>query len=362
MKSYLFSGFVFCWLSCGTATQGNNIETKADTVSHQTKDPGPDTLSIIAVGDIMFGTNFPNSSTLPPNDGRDLMKYFTEELQNADVTFGNSEGVFLDGGGTAKGIGANVFSFREPTRYAKFFTDNGFDLLSVANNHVADFGDLGMESTVSTLQKLSLKFAGLQNHPVTIITVRGIRIGLAAFAPHKGCIQMNDYAAAVAGVKNLKKECDIVMVSFHGGGEGRGATHVPRRTEIFYNQNRGNVYEFAHMMIDAGADIVIGHGPHVARAMEVYKDKFIAYSLGNFCTYGMFSLDGVSGIAPLLKIYVNRKGDFIRGSITSIKQLGEGGPLPDEDFGAYKLIRALTASDIPSSHLKFPDNTTLEKD
>ena len=321
-----------------------------------------DTISFIAVGDIMFGTNYPNTSTLPPNDGRDLLKYFTKELQSADVSFGNSEGVFLDGGGVSKGSGANVFCFREPRRYAQYFVDNGFDLLSVANNHVADFGEVGMRSTIATLKALPLHFAGLQNYPTTIIKVRNIKIGMAAFAPHKGCIQLNDHAAAIASVKALKQQCDIVLVSFHAGAEGRNATHVPKRTEIFMGQNRGNVYEFAHSMIDAGADIVVGHGPHVARAMEVYKNKFIAYSLGNFCTYGMFNLVGVSGIAPLLKIYLNEKGDFIRGHITSIKQLGEGGPFPDENYGAYRSIKALTASDIPNSHLRFTDSTGIEKE
>lgn len=363
MKSYLFYGLIFCWLGCGSAAQKNNTTTsliKTDTipVTRSTTD----TISVIAVGDMMFGTNFPDASTLAPNDGKDLLKDFKEILQNADVTFGNSEGVFLDGGGTAKGIGDNVFSFREPRRYAQYFVDNGFDLLSVANNHVADFGDIGMQSTVATLKALDLHFAGLQNYPTTIITVRNIKIGLAAFAPHKGCIQMNDYAAAIASIQNLKKECNIVMVSFHGGAEGKNATHVPKRTELFFNQNRGNVYEFAHKMIDAGADMVVGHGPHVARGMEVYNNKFIAYSLGNFCTYGMFNLKGVSGIAPLLKIYVNEKGDFIRGTITSIKQEGEGGPLLDENHGAYRSIRELTASDIPNSHLKFTDSTAIEKE
>ena len=362
MKAYLFSGVIFCWLSCGSASLGSN--TKAGLVP---KDTIPtirstaDTISLIAVGDIMFGSNYPDTTHLPPNDGKDLLKDFDSTLHDADITFGNSEGVFLDAGGEAKGFGANVYSFREPRRYAQNFVDNGFDLLSVANNHVADFGTTGMQSTVTTLKEAGLHFAGLENYPTTIITVRNIKIGLAAFAPHKGCIQMNDYAAAVASIQNLKKECDIVMVSFHGGAEGRNATHVPKRTEIFFDQNRGNVYEFAHMMIDAGADIVIGHGPHVARAMEVYNNKFIAYSLGNFCTYGMFSLKGVSGIAPLLKIYVNEKGDFIKGTITSIKQEGEGGPQHDENYGAYKLVRDLTATDIPNNHLKFTDSLLIEK-
>jgi len=360
MKSYLYTGLIFCWLSCGNSSQENSLKKAfKDTVLPLST---ADTISLVAVGDIMFGTNFPDASHLPPNDGKDLLKDFDSTLRGADITFGNSEGVFLDAGGEAKGFGANVFSFREPKRYAQYFVDNGFDLLSVANNHVADFGTTGTQSTVATLKALDLHFAGLENYPITIISVRNKKIGMAAFAPHNGCIQMNDYAAAIASVQNLKKECDIVIVSFHGGAEGRNATHVPKRTEIFFNQNRGNVYEFAHKMIDAGADVVLGHGPHVARAMEVYNNKFIAYSLGNFCTYGMFSLKGVSGIAPLLKIYVNEKGDFINGTITSIKQEGEGGPQRDESFGAYKLIRDLTASDIPDNHLKFSDSLRIEKE
>jgi poly-gamma-glutamate capsule biosynthesis protein CapA/YwtB (metallophosphatase superfamily) len=354
-------------LSCGSSSQKENGSTaiagkemvSPEIISEKVPE---DTISLIAVGDIMFGSNFPSTQNLPPNDGNDLLKDFKSELQDADITFGNSEGVFLDSGGTPKGYGGNVFSFREPRRFAQFFVDNGFDLLSLANNHVNDFGETGMLSTVATLKALQLHFAGVTDYPTTIITVRDIKIGLAAFANHKGCIQMNDYAAAEASIKKLKKECNIVMVSFHGGAEGRGATHVPKRTEIFYGQNRGNVYEFAHRMIDAGADIVIGHGPHVARAMEVYKNKFIAYSLGNFCTYGMFGLGGACGIAPLLKIYVNSSGDFIGGRITSIKQLGEGGPLHDENHSAYKLIRELTASDIPNNHLKFTDSVSIGKE
>lgn len=366
MKSLIISGIIFSWLSCGSSSLKNNsvISSHADSIPVRTDSliKTKDTLSFIAVGDIMFGSNFPDMSEMPPNDGKDLLKYFSGALQDADITFGNAEGVFMDAGGRSKGSGENVYCFRQPVRYANYFTENGFDLISVANNHVADFGDVGMRSTISALKALPVNFAGMQNYPTCIFKVRNLTIGMAAFAPHKGCIQMNDLAAAVAAVKKLKKQCDIVFVSFHGGAEGKNATHVPKKKELFYGQNRGDVYQFAHNMIDAGADIVIGHGPHVARAMEVYNNKFIAYSLGNFCTYGMFNLEGVNGIAPLLKIYTDEKGDFIKGTITSIKQEGEGGPLPDDNYGAYKLIRSLTLADIPNSHLAFPDSIAIIKE
>lgn len=353
----MFSLMIICWFSCGTATsseQAKPLVVHTDTIP--TPINIPDTLSLNAVGDIMFGSSFPGTGYLAPNDGQDLMKFFTASLHDADLTFGNSEGVFLDHGGIAKDSGDQVYCFREPTRYAKYFVDNGFDLLSVANNHVADFGEAGLQSTIKTLSALPLHFVGLQNFPTAIVKVRNLRIGFAAFAPHHGCIQLNDIAAAKAAVIELKKQCDIVLVSFHAGAEGVKALHVPKHKELFYKQDRGDVYSFAHQMIDAGADILIGHGPHVARAMELYKNKLIAYSLGNFCTYGMFNLKAECGIAPLLKIYVTGKGDFIKANITSIKQVGEGGPQPDPDGGAYKLISTLTATDFPNSQLSFPGN------
>ena len=74
-------------------------------------------------------------------------------------------------------------------------------------------------------------------------------------------------------VKELSKTCEIVIVSFHGGGEGANYQNVTRKTEYCYGENRGNVYEFSHAMIDAGADIIIGHGPHVPRAIEYIKKR-----------------------------------------------------------------------------------------
>ena len=91
---------------------------------------------------------------------------------------------------------------------------------------------------------------------------------------------------------------DIVIVSFHGGAEGNGAEMLPFAREIFAGEDRGNVVEFAHAMVDAGADLVLGHGPHVVRPMELYRDRLIAYSLGNFATYYGISVEGIRGIAP----------------------------------------------------------------
>ncbi len=142
-----------------------------------------------------------------------------------------------------------------------------------------------------------------------------------------------------------------MIVSFHGGAEGSAHRHVTRKTELFYGENRGNVYEFARAVIDAGADIVFGHGPHVTRAVDLYKNRFIIYSMGNFATYARFNLKGVNGIAPIVKLYVSRKGEFIRGTIFPIKQEGEGGPVPDSTKAIIRELSALTKEDFPESKL-----------
>jgi hypothetical protein len=104
-----------------------------------------DTLSIIGVGDIMIGSNFPDTSYLPPNDGAYLLKPVKEILQNADVTFGNLEGTLLDSGGKVKECKDTTicYAFRSPIPLWKILTEAGFDMVSLANNHSGDFGPAG---------------------------------------------------------------------------------------------------------------------------------------------------------------------------------------------------------------------------
>ena len=163
---------------------------------------------------------------------------------------------------------------------------------------------------------------------------------------------MHNYANVKKIISHLDTICDIVIVSFHGGAEGAAYKHITRKKETFLGENRGNPYEFARMVIDAGADIVLGHGPHVTRAIDIYKGKFIAYSMGNFATYGRFSLSGPSGISPIFEIEVDLHGSFLHGQIHATRQLGRGGPVLDPDQKVIKELIDLTQKDIPESLLK----------
>ena len=149
------------------------------------------------------------------------------------------------------------------------------------------------------------------------------------------------------------------IVSFHGGAEGTNATHVKTGAERYLGENRGDLKVFAHGVIDAGADLVLGHGPHVVRAMELYQDHLIAYSLGNFATYGRFDLSGALGYAVMLEVWLGEDGRFLSGRLIPTKQEGKGVPMPDETGRGASLVRRLTLEDFPKTgpHI---DPTTFE--
>lgn len=322
-----------------------------------------DTLvSVIGTGDIMLGSNYPSDAKLPPNDGKDLFREVKEILRNADVTFGNLEGCLLDRGGDVKKCKSGCYFFRMPDRYVNYLVGAGFDVMNIANNHMGDFGAPGRENTMKVLKEAGLHYAGLTNFCETNSwEVNGVKYGFCGFAPNTATVRITDIAYAKKLVEELDKTCDIVIVSFHGGAEGKTYNRVARRAETFYGENRGNVYAFAHAVIDAGADIVFGHGLHVVRAAELYKDRLIVYSLGNFCTAGDFSISGISGYAPIVKVYTDKTGRFAKGEIISAWQKDKTGPVLDTDHKAAKEMKRLTTLDFPETNLAISDEGVMSR-
>ena len=288
-----------------TLAAGVHNAIENDTIPKDTipVDTTPTRASIIGVGDMMLGTNYPSASYLPANGGKDLLKDVLSILTDADVTFGNLEGTILDKGGTAKRCNnPNLcYAFRSPESYVNHFVEAGFDVVSLANNHSGDFGPEGRRRTKEVLKANGIEYAGLAGTDESVIFERnGLKYGFCAFAPNVGTCDIRNISKAKEIVAQLEQESDIVIVSFHGGAEGASHQNVPKKTETYYGENRGDVHKFSHAVIDAGADVVFGHGPHVTRSMELYKDRFVIYSLGNFCTYGRFNLRGPAGIAPII--------------------------------------------------------------
>ena len=330
------------------------------TIVKDTLSPVKDTLSIVAVGDVMIGSGFP-AGNLPKDDALESFKEVKPFL-NGDIVFGNLEGAILDSGNSEKcknSKAGTCYAFRMPDRYGKILKEAGFSLMSTANNHANDFGETGRRNTARVLDEVGIYHAGPVENKSVVFEKEGIRYGFCAFSPNSNMLSVNDLEQATDLVKELRPMADIVIVSFHGGAEGASHTHVPRQNEYFFGENRGNVYKFAHAVIDAGADIVLGHGPHVTRAVEVYKQKFIAYSMGNFNTYGTFNLSGPNGMAPLLDIKLDRKGNFLYAKVISTKQSKANGLELDPNYKVFEEMKRLTKTDFPEIPLIFEENRIL---
>lgn len=309
--------------------------------------------TIIGVGDIMLGSNYPSENLLPENDTNILLNT-KNILQNADITVGNLEGTLFDNGGTPKSCNNPdvCYVFRMPSKYGKYLKEAGFDYLSIANNHSNDFGKIGIKETMKNLDNLGIKYSGIKKIAESIILERGgKKFGFVSFAPNSTTVNINDYKYVKKLITELKSKTDIVIVMFHGGAEGGEMEHVTRKSEMFHGENRGNVYEFAHFAIDNGADIIFGQGPHVTRAVELYKNKFISYSSGNFATFRKINISGNMGIAPIFKIKVDTNGNFISGEIIPVKQTYKSsGPFVDSEKLAIKKIISLSKSDFPNGN------------
>ncbi len=355
---------LFVTLACQPKTVSSEEPPKANSAAPAPTPPtNKEQITIAAAGDVMMGSPFPNDSRMPPNDGADLLKDVTPILSAADIAFGNLEGPIVDGGVSAKCRPGSTqcFAFRVPTRYGKYLKEAGFDVMSVANNHAGDFGLVGRTSTQKVLDEQGIKYAGSLDPPATtaFLEVKGKRVAVIGFGHNNGMPNVNDIAGARDLVIEAKKKADIVIVSFHGGAEGTDRQHVPNNNEIFLGENRGNLPLFTHTVIDAGADLVLGHGPHVLRGMEMYKDRLIVYSMGNFCTYGWFVLGAETALSEIVEIKIGADGKFISGKINAVKQEGRGGPLLDKSGEAIKVVRNLSVADFAANAPKIADDGTI---
>jgi hypothetical protein len=310
-----------------------------------------DEIVVTAVGDVMLGTTFPDESTLPPNDGTDLLTEVTPFLKRGDVVYGNLEGPIVDGGDSAKCRGKKIgtcFAFRVPTRYGKYVKDAGFTALGLANNHAMDFGFEGRTSSRQVLDAMQIAHTG-EMGDIARLTVRGKKITIIAFATYQGAMNFLDLDASLQIIRAAKAESDLVIVGFHGGAEGATHQHVLEGDETFLGEDRGDLRRFTHAAIDAGADLLLGSGPHVVRAMEIYKRKLIAYSLGNFATYGPFNLSAENGLTMVLEAHLASDGTFLRGQAYAVKQEKPGGPKLDPENKILPVLRALSNTDFPQT-------------
>jgi hypothetical protein len=192
------------------------------------------------------------------------------------------------------------------------------------------------------------------------MTVKGLKVAVLAYAVTRNSNLLLDYDLARATVAGYAGTHDIVIVSFHGGAEGFDVSRLPFAEEEYYGEPRGDVVKFSRMMVDAGADLVIGHGPHVIRAAENYKDRLIAYSLGNFATYYGISVEGIKGIAPILVVTLDAKGNFVEGMVHSTIQIRPAGPSIDPEQRALNALKSLSIQDFATPGISFGEDGTIQ--
>ncbi|OGC42287.1 hypothetical protein A2Y85_03030 [candidate division WOR-3 bacterium RBG_13_43_14] len=305
-----------------------------------------DSLSVIMVGDIMMGSDYPGNNLTPKPEC--IFQEVSAYLNDADLTLGNHEGTLSEGGICTKKIEkGKCYAFRTPPAYVSYLVDAGFDGMNLANNHMNDFGAGGIESTIKALTDAGLKYCGAYSR-IARIDIRGTTVAVMSFATSPNADMIFEIEKAQEFVADVARENDIVIVSFHGGGEGVKYLHTADTFEYYMGWPRGNVVKFAHAVIDSGADCVWGHGPHVPRALEIYKDRMIAYSLGNFFTWG-FNLGDERGYAPILKVTMDTVGTFMHGQIISALQRTYQYLQYDSLARAAKLMQGLCEDDFPET-------------
>lgn len=247
-------------------------------------------ITILLGGDVNMGRNI--GKKIIAGDINYPFAHISDTLKDADITFVNLESQLADLGGETQSP-TNEFRFAGPPESAQSLANAGIDIVSVANNHMWDYGRDRLFETLNHLETAGVVYVGanrqgdLARFKSKIIEVRGVRIGFLAMTTllngyeNSGAtkyVSFNDRAAMEAEIFRLRQEglADFILVSIHTGTE--------------YQTKPGQaMVELSRGLIDSGADVIVGHHPHVPQPIEVYDGKLILYSLGNFAFWQPFS-------------------------------------------------------------------------
>ncbi|MEG0371083.1 MAG: CapA family protein [Clostridium sp.] len=238
----------------------NQIEKKAETSNDIT-------ITISGVGDCTLGSDINskgNSFDSVYKKKKDPSYFFTgvyDVLSKDDITIANLEGPLTSNGKRAD----KEFSFRGRPEYTGILTKGSVDAVTLANNHSMDYGQVGFDDTKKYLEDASINWFGYNNK--SIMEKKGVKIGLLGFKAWNNSNELKNNVKV--SIDKLKKDVDMIVVSFHWGEEGA----------MFPNSIQTSLGRLA---IDSGAELVLGHHPHVIQGIESYKGKNIIYSLGNF--------------------------------------------------------------------------------
>jgi hypothetical protein len=309
-------------------------------------------VEITAVGDVSLG----RAGSLPTDPSR-LFAGVRRTLRG-DVVLGNLESALSDGGSAKCDAGSTgCFSFVVPSASARSLRQAGFSVMSLANNHTRDAGVEGLDSTVAALRAAGIATTG-RSDEIAVVRAGGVRVAVLGFAPYAWASDLLDLDEARRLVRAAAARADVVVVNMHAGAEGTAYAHVRPGPEWYLGERRGDPVAFAHVVVDAGADLVVGNGPHLLRAVEWYRGRLIAYSLGNFSSHRNFDLTGPLGTSAVLQVRLRPDGTWAEGRLVPVRLRGTGWPVPDRDRTALGLVRGLARADVgPRAPQLAPDGS-----
>jgi hypothetical protein len=349
---------VLCWAGAGRAAtaahaRGGHAAAAARDRSDHQRHPGaqPRSVTLQWVGDIALSTQ----RGLPPGGLVRALAPVDRQLHEAQLTLGNLEGTLSVGGQSKCGAGVgggDCYAFQAPPSTAHQLRALGFDLVNQANNHSLDFGASGRAQTLAALRAAGIAHTGLPGE-ITDLRVGGLRVAFLGFAPYTFDANLLDIPAAQALVRRARKTASLVVVFIHAGAEGANQLHTPYGTQYYLGENRGDARAFAHAVINAGASIVLGSGPHVIRGIERYRGRLIAYSLGNFVGYHTLAGGGVLSESGILRVKLGVGGRVLAARWISIR-LVNGLPRPDPSEASARLVARLSGEDFPTRHFVIP--------
>jgi poly-gamma-glutamate capsule biosynthesis protein CapA/YwtB (metallophosphatase superfamily) len=329
----------------GITPKKEHLNTDPD----ETESSSSESLTFGFVGDIVPGETYDPS----------MLVGIQEITKSPDIMVGNLEGVLTNTEGQQSSkcsiATKRCYAFSGKESFAAILKEAGFDILSIANNHSNDFGPAGLTSTVKLLDDAGLASVG-QKDTISYIEKNGITVGFIGFSTYAWTNHMDAKEVLVSLIKEARTKASIVVILFHAGAEGVAFMHTPSTREYYLGENRGEVVAFSHAAIDAGADIVIGSGPHVMRGVESYKGKLIAYSLGNFASAGNLSTKDFLKNAGILLVTITKNGAAIDGSFISTKIINGRITIFDTENTGLALLQLLSKQDFPQNTLQFQDN------
>ncbi len=336
-------------IACVGALVGNGawVSAASGSRSRETR-----SVTLEWVGDIAMSTEL----GLPPGGLYHSLAPVRPLLHRADVTLGNLEGT-LSVGGVSKCAsigGSQCFAFQAPPQAAFGLRAAGFDLVNQANNHSMDYGVSGRQQTVAALNQAGVAHTGFPGE-MTYLRVHGLRVAFLGFAPYPYDANLLDIPAAQSLVREARRHAAVVVVIIHAGAEGVGALHTPYGSQYFLGEDRGDARAFSHAVIDAGASIVLGSGPHVIRGIQRYRGRMIADSLGNFVGYHTLAGGGVLSESAILRVTLAPGGRVLAARWLPIT-LVDGLPRPDHTRASVKLVQKLSREDFPLGRFEIGDD------